>query len=336
MMLSLLFTACDSDDDKEYTEADKIAKDVSGEYMLAKAKVGDITYLDLAYNDDNLISTISTFEAVDDYKTKLTTKTEKEYDKDGKVTKITSTSIEEADYYRDEDELKTGWSILEYEKKNLVKIQIWEGDEDTYYEYIENKFSNGLLSESRTYSFDTEYYDEDTHRWVELDEGKWFESDGYLKYEYNSKDLLEKIILVVEGEDDITMSEIKYDDKKNPIEIYKYNSPDTDWKRDPETGEYKEVVTEEGGLKSLVKIEYDYEMKNFLGNTAGLVFPELSNFNMYNAPKKITQSGTVVMGSVTYSEFNEGGYPAKVKYLGTEEGGYTYEGEINLEFLKKK
>lgn len=334
MALSLLFTACDSnDDDKVYTEVEKIEKDVNGEYLFTKASLGDLPVVEISYNNDNLVESIISYDS-DDYKTEVTSKVEKEYT-DGKVSKITARSFGEN--YDGEKSENIGGALLEYDSKgNLIKINEWDDEESNVVEYITNTFnSENLLSESHLTYFEIDVYNEDTHRWEEAD-GEWIEDDIYLKYDYNSDKLLAKTILVKEEGEEITLSEVKYDDKKNPIEIYKYNSPEYDWKRNPTTGEREKILVEEGGLVSIVKIEYDYNMKNFLAHTMGLIFPELTGFNLNNSPKQIIQTDTVVAGSITYSNFNEGGYPQLISYLGNSKDGETYSGEVNLEFIKKE
>lgn len=335
MALSFLFTACDSsNDDKVYTEEEKIEEDVNGEYLFTKASIGDVPVVEINYNSDNKIESITSYNS-DDYKSEVTSRVEKEY-KDGKLSKITARSFSEN--YRGEKSENVGGALLEYDSKgNLVKINEWEDQESDVFEYIANSFNlDNLLTESHLSYFETdEVYNEDTQRWEETG-GEWIEEDGFLKYEYNSDKLLIKTILINEDGEEITLSEIKYDDKQNPIEIYKYNSPEYDGKRNPSTGEYEKVLVEKGELVSILKIEYDYSMKNFLHHTMGLVFPELTNINFNNAPKRITQTGTIVAGSITYHNFNDGGYPQLIKYIGNNDEGDAYNGEIELEFVQEK
>ncbi|WP_320020299.1 hypothetical protein [Labilibaculum manganireducens] len=323
MALSLLFTACDScDDDKVYTEAEKIEKDVNGEYLFTKALLGDLPVVEISYNSDNQISVVSSYNS-DKYEQKLTGRVEKEY-KDGKVNKITTRSIVED--YQGETKENVGSVLLSYDSKgNLIKIEEWEDEESDVSEYIQNAYnSKNLLIKSELYYLDKTESDD------------WQKENGYLKYEYNSDDLITNIIGVNSDDEETVLTDIKYDEKKNPVEIYKYNSPEYDWKINPVTGEQEKFVVEEGKLVSIVKIEYDYSMKNFLGHSIGLIFPELIQFNFKNAPKRITQTGTVVAGSITYSDFNEGGYPQSISFLGNSDDGETYSGEVNLEFIKKK
>lgn len=335
MALSLLFTACDSsDDDKVYTEEEKIEKDVNGEYLFTKASLGDLPIAEVNYNSDNQIESITSYDS-DEYETEVTSRVEKEY-KDGKVSKITTRSFDEN--YRGERKEQVGGALLEYDSKgNLVKINEWDDEESNIFEYIENTYnSKGFMIQSKLSYFETdEVYNEDTQRWEETD-GEWIQEKGYVKYEYNSDDLLSKTIFVSEEGEEITVSEIKYDDKKNPIEVYAYNPPEYDWKYDPSTGGYNDVLVEEAKFESVLKIEYDYTMKNFMYHTMGLVFPELININFNNAPKRITQTGTIVAGSITYHNFNDGGYPQLIKYIGNNDAGDAYNGEVNLEFTQKK
>jgi hypothetical protein len=332
--LTMLFTACDSsDDDKVYTEEEKIEKDVNGEYLFAKANIGDMPVAEVNYNSDNLIESITSYDS-DEYKSKVIAKVEKEY-KGGKVSKVTTRSFEEN--YKGEKTENVGGVLLEYDSKgNLMKINEWEDEESDVFKYITNVYdSKNLLIESKQFCFSTEKYNEDTQQWEET-EGEWVEDDAYVKYEYNSDQLLVKTILVSKEGKETTLTKLKYDDKKNPIEVYTYNSPEHEEKYDPATGEQRNVMLKEGKLESFVKIEYDYTMKNFLKHSIGLIFPELTNFNMYNAPKRITQTGTVVAGSITYHDFNDGGYPQLIKYIGNNNEGDAYKGEVNLEFVQKK
>ena len=334
MALSLFFIACDSsDDEKVYTEEEKIEKDVNGEYLFTKASLGDVPVVEITYNNNNQINTISNYDS-DKYQKKLKSRVEKEYN-DGKVSKITTRSFGEN--YKGEREENVGGALLEYDSKgNLVKINEWEDEESDIFEYIQNTYdSQNLLTESKLFYFSTEKYDENTGQWIEID-GDWMQDEGHVKYEYNSDQLLVRTIFVSEKGEETTISEIKYDDKKNPIEIYAYHKPKYECKINPATGNRENMMVEEGKLESALKIEYDYTMKNFLKHTMGLIFPELTNFNMYNAPKRIAQTGTVVAGSITYHDFNDGGYPQLIKYIGNNGEGDAYNGEINLEFVQKK
>lgn len=66
-------------------------------------------------------------------------------------------------------------------------------------------------------------------------------------------------------------------------------------------------------LQKVVGIEYNYTLPNFFGKTLEYMIPELKGINVKNAPVKFTHSGFFNFVNMEYFDFNQGGYPAKVK-----------------------
>ncbi|MFP4487721.1 MAG: hypothetical protein ACLFN1_00320 [Bacteroidales bacterium] len=133
-------------------------------------------------------------------------------------------------------------------------------------------------------------------------------------------DLLTKVDLQSLQEDgsvDETMelTEIVYDEVGNPVEIWTipgYNAGDgyiytTD-------GSGKIIIEPlEKEMQKVVEIEYDYMLPNFFGKTLEYMIPELKGLKITNAPVKLTHSGFFDFVNMEYFDYNEGGYPAKVK-----------------------
>lgn len=179
-----------------------------------------------------------------------------------------------------------------------------------------------------------------------FENGKWAKDDYYISHEYTAQNLLSKSTehLADGSENDIL--KVIYDNEGNPIEIFKYFSSvnnedfyDEDYRRiNPDTGlRYNwDDIAKEAGLYSYVNIDYNYNMKNFLGNTISAVFPELYGFNFNNAIKNIAVSNTMRAGFIDYKDFNDGGYPQIMEYIisGDAESASTYAGQIKLEYKK--
>lgn len=320
--------SCDSEDVDDMTpeqkQAQLIHEDVNGEYLLSKIYNGDFVAVSLLYNNENKLTNISKFSQ-EGYSAKLDLKLTKEYNKEGKITKLIISELD-YDYNTQEDKFIKNIISFTYDSKgNLVKIHRlypkYDYDVYPYDEYFANTYDNNNQL-VKTEKFFTE-------------KGIMIKEPRFIKYDYNTKGLRTKIIFVDEKSVEITMTEVKYDDKGNPIEISKYIPAEYDWGYNPITGEDEDIVTE-ASFSSFVKIEYDYTKKNFLKHSLGLVFPELSDLEMINAPSSISSSEGVSAGSITYDNFNEGGYPKLIKYLANDNDGNAFNGEIKLEFIAKK
>ena len=85
---------------------------------------------------------------------------------------------------------------------------------------------------------------------------------------------------------------------------------------------------------ALLKVNYDYTMKNFMNHTITASNPLFSAFNMENAIQELIWAGHGSCFVAEYEDFNEGGYPTQFKgYLNfspLEEGEYDNVMEIPL------
>jgi hypothetical protein len=116
-------------------------------------------------------------------------------------------------------------------------------------------------------------------------------------------------------EETFDITKFVYDGVGNPVEIWTvpyYNAGDG----------YKYSVDADGKiiieeiemvLQKVVGIEYNYTLPNFFGKTLEYMIPELKGIQVKNAPVKFTQSGFFNFANMEYRDFNQGGYPAKVK-----------------------
>ncbi len=117
-------------------------------------------------------------------------------------------------------------------------------------------------------------------------------------------------------EETIEVGQIVYDDAGNPVEIWSselfyYSDNDANFMVDASGKISVEPMNNE--LKKIVEIEYNYTLPNFFGKSLEYLIPELKGLNIKNAPVRITQSGSFNFAQMEYFDFNEGGYPAKVK-----------------------
>lgn len=176
-----------------------------------------------------------------------------------------------------------------------------------------------------------------------LKDGKWLKDDFYITHEYTTQNFLSKTTEHLADGRENDVLKVIYDNESNPIEIFKYFSSvlrgwDYNNVVDPETGLWvgEEDILHEAGLYSYIKVDYNYNMKNFFGNTLGVVFPELYGFNFNNAIKSIAVSNTMRAGSIEYKDFNDGGYPQIMEYIisGDIEDDYSYTGQMKLEYKK--
>ena len=63
----------------------------------------------------------------------------------------------------------------------------------------------------------------------------------------------------------------------------------------------------------LLKLKYDYTMKNFMNHTVTAANPLLTAFNSENAIQELIWVGHGSCFFAEYMDFNDGGYPQKVK-----------------------
>ena len=179
-------------------------------------------------------------------------------------------------------------------------------------------------------------------------EAGWQKNDSYVSLEYNAQGLLSAQYLN-RGEDaKEKISEIKYDETGNPIEIlgnkiatssgngyyYYYNRPIS---YNPSTGETRPVnlTTDKEEFSSLIKLKYS-KAPNFFGENISLLFPELKGFKIHNAPTRVEVSDTYIYGDLKYSDYNDALYPQTLVGYGIGNGGSSMRIELNFEYEEKK
>nr|WP_320117690.1 hypothetical protein [uncultured Marinifilum sp.] len=232
--------------------------------------------------------------------------------------------------YNPGDLLSETYSEITYDSSNQIdKTYESKAENEEAQYYYQNSYDGDLLAKTEKYN---------------KQDGNWVKESRYLTYTYTSEGLLyETTDHDAEGNEKV-VGKLEYDSEGNPVEIFKYDDityrdfyGDDYWKIiDPETGlhyNYDDVY--ESGLYSYAKIEYNYTMKNFFGNTFAGLFPELYGFNFNNALKAASISNTVVAGAVEYKDFNDGGYPETMQFIG--HSAYEFEGyvgQIKVEYQK--
>jgi hypothetical protein len=225
--------------------------------------------------------------------------------------------------YESGDLMSETFAELEYNSSNqLVKIYESRKEGVEASAYMQNYYGVGNIIKTENYI---------------KNEGNWQKESKYLTYEYNSQNLLTQTIEHdAEGNEKIT-SKVIYDLEGNPIEIFKFFSEVVDRHGivNPETGirVYQDVVVAKAGLYSYAKLEYNYTMKNFFGNTFAGLFPELYGFNFNNALKRVSISNSINAGAIEYKDFNDGGYPETMEFIGGGEDE-SYIGQLKIEYLK--
>lgn len=144
---------------------------------------------------------------------------------------------------------------------------------------------------------------------------------------------------------------VEYDNKNNPVNYrvnskllagqghdeallqlglaYKSEVYDAELGRVVEKYFYPEAAT------SLLKLTYDYSMKNFMNHTVTAVNPLFSVFNTPNAIQEFIWAGHGSCFITEYDSFNEGGYPTRFKGLlqiapqdGNEQGEYPVNASV--------
>ncbi|MDM8160302.1 hypothetical protein QUH73_10795 [Labilibaculum sp. K2S] len=216
------------------------------------------------------------------------------------------------------------YSDLVYDSSNKVE-KIYESREEGVEatSYILNSYDGDNLAKTERFSKDGD---------------NWMKEAKYSTYQYNSQNLLTQAIEHDAEGNEKVISKIEYDQEGNPIEIFKYYSEQVDRYGivNPETGirEYQDVVVAESGLYSFAKLEYNYTMKNFFGNTITGLFPELYGFNFINALKSGTFSNSINAGAIEYKNFNDGGYPQIMEFIGSGDDDSSFIGQLKIEYIK--
>lgn len=235
-------------------------------------------------------------------------------------------------FYEVGDLMDETYSDLVYDSSNKVE-KIYESKEEGVEatSYILNSYDGDNLAKIESFKKDAD---------------NWVKETKYLTFTYNSAGLLKETIEHDAEDTETVVAKVDYDKEGNPTEIFKhygdlsygdvfgyYNfeiiNPETGLRYDSDD------VYIEAGLHSVAKIEYNYTMKNFFGNTIAGLFPELYGFNFNNALKGVTLSNSVVAGAIEYKDFNEGGYPETMEFIGSYlEYGESYTGQLKVEYQK--
>jgi hypothetical protein len=133
-------------------------------------------------------------------------------------------------------------------------------------------------------------------------------------------------------EETIEIGQMVYDDAGNPVEIWSselYYYDDNGPNFTVDAGGKISIEPKNNELKKIVEIEYNYTLPNFFGKTLEYLIPELKGLSIKNAPVRITQSGSFNFAQMEYFDFNEGGYPAKVKLDANMQSYYNKSASIS-------
>jgi hypothetical protein len=127
----------------------------------------------------------------------------------------------------------------------------------------------------------------------------------------------------------VDVVKISHDERGNPIE-YTVNSKELSGKNmddalamlglavktkayDSELGMVIEKYLYPEDYTPLIKVKYDYTMKNFMNHTLSAVNPLLSVFNQENSIQELNWAGHGSCFVAEYLSFNDGGYPTEFK-----------------------
>ncbi len=169
-------------------------------------------------------------------------------------------------------------------------------------------------------------------------DGIWTADNKYFTNKYNDKELLMSTTKV-EGDESLEILNITYDHKDNPTEISKYFNDRKEYSGsyiDPETGLYNEkFIIRKAGLYSAAKIEYNYNMKNFMNHAIEAIYPDLAQFKFNNAFSRAVITDSFKYGFIKYDDFNDGGYPREMNFVGSQVD-ISMAGQLIFEYIKKK
>lgn len=213
-----------------------------------------------------------------------------------------------------------GRVIKKFEAKN-------EEDQPTKYTSYEYN-SMGLVKITKSY--------------VKNSQGAWVEEGIYETYNYDAANRLVSTVRTLGNGSTREIQKATYDKNGNPTEIWAWQSAvyDHDWKLNPGTGEHEPTsrLIREAGLHKIAMLEYDYSFKNFLGNTITALVPELDSYKIVNAIKRVTVPNSYSFANMEYKEFNEFGYPRRIKmdaaYLANQET-FSINHEVVLHYKVK-
>lgn len=175
--------------------------------------------------------------------------------------------------------------------------------------------------------------------------GGWITTSTYLAYEYNATNQVTKINRFTPDGKSEKVAETIYDKNGNPIEIYAlqgavYSNSWDQW-YNPVTNsvEYSKLI-KPAGFRLTAKFEYDYQLKNFFGNSITAINPILDHYKVVNAIKRAWSAEEYGLnGWINYQDYNEFGYPQSMILNGTnmeDAGGESGRLEIRLTYQKKK
>lgn len=155
------------------------------------------------------------------------------------------------------------------------------------------------------------------------------EKKDLLKFNYNTDGNISTIDYPGEGA--MEVAKFTYDSRKNPIELsvnsykladkgyddlfcalglaYRYQTYDEN------VGAIVEKVKYTNEHTPLLKISYNYGLKNFMNHTFTSMNPLLEGFSMKNAISEMAWAGHGSCFMAEYSDYNEGGYPTRLKGL---------------------
>lgn len=150
-----------------------------------------------------------------------------------------------------------------------------------------------------------------------------------LKFNYNTDGNISTIDYPGEGATEV--AKFTYDSRKNPIElsVNSYKLADKGYDNlfcglglayryqtyDENVGAIVEKVKYTNGYTPLLKISYNYGLKNFMNHTFTSMNPLLEGFSMKNAISEMAWAGHGSCFMAEYSDYNEGGYPTRLKGL---------------------
>lgn len=170
----------------------------------------------------------------------------------------------------------------------------------------------------------------------------WTSTGKYLGYEYNSTNQLTVVKRFYPNGTSEKVQETVYDKNGNPTEIYSLQDAvyvelwDGWYNPETNTIEYDRLI-KPAGFRLLAKFEYDYQLKNFFGNTVSAINPLLANYNIVNAIKRAwTADEYGLNGWIEYSDYDEFGYPKIMDVKGVNAEGECGLLEFRLTYQKKK
>jgi hypothetical protein len=170
--------------------------------------------------------------------------------------------------------------------------------------------------------------------------GSWTSTGTFLAYEYNTTNQVTTINRFTPDGKSEKVAETIYDKNGNPIEIYAlqdavYSNSWDEW-FNPVTNsfEYKSHLIKPAGFRLIATFEYDYQLKNFFGNSITAINPILDHYKVVNAIKRAWSAEEYGLnGWINYQDYNEFGYPQSMILNGNGESGRL---EIRLTYQKKK